>query len=58
MARKNTLQAHERRTRALMTAPMAAFGVLLVALPLIYVPVSYTHLDVYKRQRRITTIGT
>mgnify|MGYP002545198457 CR=1 FL=1 len=37
MARKNTLQAHERRTRALMTAPMAAFGVLLVALPLIYV---------------------
>ena len=33
----NTLQAHERRTRALMTAPMAAFGVLLVALPLIYV---------------------
>ena len=29
MARKNTLQAHERRTRALMTAPMAAFGVLL-----------------------------
>lgn len=37
MARKNTLQAHERRTHALMTAPMAAFGVLLVALPLIYV---------------------
>ncbi len=35
--RVNTLQAHERRTRALMTAPMAAFGVLLVALPLIYV---------------------
>ena len=31
MARKNTLQAHERRTRALMTAPMAAFGVLLGA---------------------------
>ena len=37
MTRKNTLQAHERRTRVLMTAPMAAFGVLLVALPLIYV---------------------
>ena len=37
MARNNTLQAHERRTHALMTAPMAAFGVLLVALPLIYV---------------------
>ena len=37
MARKNSLKAHERRTRALMAAPMAAFGVLLVALPLIYV---------------------
>ena len=37
MARKNSLKAHEQRTRALMAAPMAAFGVLLVALPLIYV---------------------
>ena len=37
MARKNSLKAHERRTHALMAAPMAAFGVLLVALPLIYV---------------------
>ena len=37
MARKNSLKAHEQRTHALMAAPMAAFGVLLVALPLIYV---------------------
>lgn len=37
MARKNSLKAHEQRTHVLMAAPMAAFGVLLVALPLIYV---------------------
>ena len=37
MARKNGLKAHEQRIGALMIAPMACFGVLLVALPLIYV---------------------
>ena len=37
MARKNGLKAHEQRISALMIAPMACFGVLLVALPLIYV---------------------
>ena len=33
MARKNGLKAHEQRIGALMIAPMACFGVLLVALP-------------------------
>ena len=37
MARKNGLKAHERHIDALMVAPMACFGVLMVALPLIYV---------------------
>ena len=35
MARKNGLKAHEQRIGAPRIAPMACFGVLLVALPLI-----------------------